>query len=78
MIKKCYGDRRRRHKHRKWQLQALHKEMAEGEEEMDDEKQEQDLMDFLEDLEEDKSYRQSVNIYLSTLTTCYYIISFVV
>ena len=48
--------------------------MAEGEEEMDDEKQEQDLMDFLEDLEEDKSYRQSVNIYLSMLTTCYYII----
>ena len=74
MIKKCYGDRRRRHKHRKWQLQTLHKEMAEGEEEMDDEKQEQDLMDFLEDLEEDKSYRQSVNIYLSMLTTCCYII----
>ena len=48
--------------------------MAEGEEEMDDEKQEQDLMDFLEDLEEDKSYRQSVNIYLSMLTTCCYII----
>ena len=52
--------------------------MAEGEEEMDDEKQEQDLMDFLEDLEEDKSYRQSVNIYLSMLITCYYILLFVV
>lgn len=47
--------------------------MVEGEEEMDDEKQE-DLMGFLEDLEEDKSYRQNVNIYLSMLITYHVII----
>ena len=61
LIKKSYGDKRKRHKLRNWQLQQLDREM----EASDQESYDNDYTEFLEDLEEDKTYRQNVNIYLS-------------
>ena len=63
LIKKSYGDSKKRHKRRNWQLQSMDKERAGLGEELEDE--EKDYLDFLEDLEEDQSYRQGVNIYKS-------------
>lgn len=60
-MKKAYGDRYKRHKKRKWQLKSLPKEV----EKMDEDVENNDLMDFMEDLEEDKTYREEIDIYLS-------------
>ena len=63
LVKKSYGDKRKRHKLRKWQLQQLDREM----EATNQESYERDYTEFLEDLEEDKQFRQNVNIYFSKL-----------
>ena len=66
MIKKYYGDKKKRHKNRNWQLKSLPKEVAGNDEEaMEEEEHETDMLDFLEDLEEDKSFREGINIYRS-------------
>ena len=62
LIKKSYGDRLKRHRKRKWQLQSLPKET---EDKMEEGEEEKDLLDFMEDLEEDKTYREDINIYMS-------------
>ena len=64
LVKKSYGDKRRRHKQRNWQLQQLDKEMDVSMETRQ-EGYEQDYTEFLDDLEEDKLFRKNVNIYFS-------------
>jgi nonsense-mediated mRNA decay protein 3 len=61
LVKKSYGDKRKRHKLRNWQLQQLDREM----ESTNQESYERDYTEFLEELEEDKMFRQNVNIYFS-------------
>jgi nonsense-mediated mRNA decay protein 3 len=46
-----------------WQLKSLPKEVEDIS--MDEEDNEKDFLDFLEDLEEDKAFREGVNIYRS-------------
>ena len=60
-MKKSYGDKQKRHKLRNWQLQQLDREM----EATNQESYERDYTEFLEELEEDKMFRQNVNIYFS-------------
>ena len=48
-------------KKRNWHLQQLDKELVE---EVDSEEYERDMAAFMEDLEEDKNYRQNINIFL--------------
>ena len=61
LVKKSYGGKRKRHKLRNWQLQQLDREM----EATNQESYERDYTEFLEELEEDKLFRQNVNIYFS-------------
>ena len=63
LVKKSYGDKRKRHRLRNWQLQQLDREM----ESTNQESYERDYTEFLEDLEEDKLFRKNVNIYFSEL-----------
>lgn len=63
LVKKSYGDKHKRHKLRNWQLQQLDREM----EATNQENYERDYTEFLEDLEEDKQFRQNVDIYFSKL-----------
>ena len=65
LIKKSYGDRQKRHKQRNWQLQMIDREMDAAMATANQEAAEQDYREFLEDLEEDRNYRNSVNIYFS-------------
>ena len=67
LAKKSYGDKRRRHKQRNWQLEQLDKEMDVSTETRQ-EGYEQDYTEFLDDLEEDKLFRKNVNIYFSKLS----------
>jgi len=60
LVKKVYADKKRRTQARKWKLKTLPKEL---ELQKDKDKDEQDFDDFLEDLEEDKDYRQNVKIF---------------
>ncbi len=60
LIKKCFGNRQKRHRKRNWKLKTLRKD----EEGLDTDKADRDYMGFLEDLEEDMDYRKNVNIYL--------------
>lgn len=64
LVRKVYGDGGKRHKTRNWKLQQLNKEI---EEDMDTDDYDKDYKDFLDDLEEDKEYRQQVNIYFDPL-----------
>ncbi|XP_065644887.1 60S ribosomal export protein NMD3 isoform X2 [Hydra vulgaris] len=57
LVKKVYGDRKKRSKKRNWKLKELPKETLEKEDNNDD------YEEFLEDLEEDKEYRMGLNIY---------------
>ena len=59
IVKKSYGDKRKRHRLRNWKLQQIDREM----EATNNEEYEKDFTEFLEDLEEDKEYRRHVNIY---------------
>ena len=52
LIKKSYGDSKKRHKRKNWQLQSMDKEST-------------GLGEELEEEEKDQSYRQWVNIYKS-------------
>lgn len=63
LVKKSYGDKRKRHKLRNWRLQQLDKEMDVSMTTADDERLEQDYTAFLEELEEDKGLRKHINIY---------------
>ena len=67
LVKKSYGDKRRRHKQRNWQLEQLDKEMDVSTETRQ-EGYEQDYTECLDDLEEDKLFRKNVNIYFSKLS----------
>ena len=68
LVKKCYGDHKKRQKKRNWHLQQLDKELVE---EVDSEEYERDMTVLMEDLVEDKSYRQNINIFLGTCAcTC--------
>jgi len=63
LIKKSYGDRQKRHKMRNWKIRHLDKESSEME--VSKNVQEQDYAEFLENIEEDISYRKNVNVYFS-------------
>ena len=58
LLKKCYGDSGKRAKRRKWQLKRLG-EMETGTETA----KEDELEEFMQELEEDKEMRKHVNIY---------------
>ena len=60
MVKKSYGDKQRRNKLRNWKLQELDKEMDVS---VNTVSRDRDYTEFLEDLEEDETYRQNVKIY---------------
>ncbi|XP_058954228.2 60S ribosomal export protein NMD3-like [Pocillopora verrucosa] len=60
LVKKSYGDKKRRRRRRNWKLKGLDKEMA-G---IDQDSLDGDYDAFLGDLEEDKIYRQQINIYV--------------
>ena len=57
LVKKMYADKSVRNRRRKWKLRHLD---AEG---MDVTSVNRDYTDFLEDLEEDETFRQNINIY---------------
>ncbi len=59
LVKKSYGDKKKRHRLRNWRLQQIDREM----EATNEEEYAADYTEFLEDLEEDKDYRRNVNIY---------------
>ena len=63
LIKKTYGDRQKRHKMRNWKIRHLDKENSDME--VSKNVQEQDYAEFLENIEEDLSYRKNVNVYFS-------------
>ena len=65
LIKKSYGDKQKRHKQRNWQLQMMDREFDAAMATANQDAAEQDYQEFLDDLEEDKSYRKNVNIYFS-------------
>ena len=71
LVKKCYSDHKKRQKKRNWHLQQLDKELVE---EVDSEGCASDMTAFIEDLEEDMSYRQNINMFLGTCAcTCVFI-----
>ena len=57
LVKKVYADKSVRNRRRKWKLRHLD---ADG---MDVTSVNRDYTDFLEDLEEDETFRQNINIY---------------
>ena len=63
LVKKSFGDKRKRHRQRNWRLQQMDKEMDVAME-TSQEAYDRDYTEFLEELEEDKTIRQNVNIYL--------------
>jgi len=60
LVKKSYGDKKKRHRRRNWKLKGLDKDVT-G---IDQDSLDGDYDAFLGDLEEDKTYRQHVNIYV--------------
>lgn len=58
VVKKLFGDKTARNRKRRWKLRHLNDNMY-----PDTASNERDYTDFLEDLEEDPSYRQNINIY---------------
>ncbi|KAJ1919894.1 ribosome-binding protein [Mycoemilia scoparia] len=70
LVKKSYGDRRRKRRNRNWKLKQLSKE--EGElvaKKQEQEKLEADFEQFMRDLEEDPDYRQNINLYKTGAAT---------
>ncbi|KAK3744403.1 hypothetical protein QZH41_012165 [Actinostola sp. cb2023] len=61
LVKKSYGDKKRRHRARNWKLKILDKELARD---VNQDHMQRDYDEFLADLEEDKDYRKQVNIYV--------------
>jgi len=62
LVKKIYGDKSLRNRRRRWNLKHM-----EGFPHMDTESANNDIQDFMQDLEEDRDQRQHVNIYKSKL-----------
>ncbi|EDO33792.1 predicted protein, partial [Nematostella vectensis] len=60
LVKKSYGDKRKRRRARNWKLKVLEKEIGD----INQDQFEKDYDEFLADLEEDKTLRQNVNIYV--------------
>ena len=60
IIKKSYGDKKKRQRARNWKLKRL---TAAEDGDGDKTDNEDEYYDFLEDLEEDSELRQNVNIY---------------
>jgi len=58
IVKKIYGSKAQRNRRRRWNLKHM-----EGFPHMDTESANNDIQDFMQDLEEDKDQRQHVNIY---------------
>ncbi|KAJ8321900.1 hypothetical protein KUTeg_000371 [Tegillarca granosa] len=58
VVKKLFGDKTARNRKRRWKLRHLNEDLH-----PDTASNERDYTDFLEDLEEDPSYRQNINIY---------------
>nr|XP_022333398.1 60S ribosomal export protein NMD3-like [Crassostrea virginica] len=58
VVKKVFGDKTTRNRKRRWKLKHLHDDLH-----METASNERDYTDFLEDLEEDQTTRQHVNIY---------------
>lgn len=56
LVKKIFGDRKKRSSKRNWRLKDLPKELSEKQPGVD-------YDEFLEDLEEDRDYRSAINIY---------------
>ena len=67
LVRKSYGDKVKRSKQRNWQLQMMDREMDVSMATAIQEGAERDYEDFLEELEEDKTYRSNVNIFFSEL-----------
>ena len=67
LIKKSYGDKRKRQRQRNWQLQMIDRELDVSMATASQDVAEADYQVFLEELEEDKLYRKNVNIYFSEL-----------
>ncbi|XP_053382843.1 60S ribosomal export protein NMD3-like isoform X5 [Mercenaria mercenaria] len=59
IVKKVYADKKKRNRRRKWKLQHLNDELHN----LDSDSVMNEYTDFLEDLEEDPTIRQNVNIY---------------
>merc|ERR1712032_751164 len=62
LVKKVFGDKALRNRRRKWNLKHM-----EGFPHMETESANNDLVDFMGDLEEDPDQRQHVNVYRSKL-----------
>ncbi|KAL3891578.1 hypothetical protein ACJMK2_003834 [Sinanodonta woodiana] len=60
IVKKIFGDKALRNRRRRWKLKHLNDELYAK----DTDSEQKDYNDFLEDLEEDATFRQNVNIYL--------------
>nr|XP_022333378.1 60S ribosomal export protein NMD3-like [Crassostrea virginica] len=58
VVKKVFGDKTTRNRKRRWKLKHLHDDLH-----METASNDRDYTDFLEDLEEDQTTRQHVNIY---------------
>ena len=55
IVKKSFGDKKKRSRNRAWKLKQLTEDVAA--------KEDADYDEFLEDIEEDKEFRQNINIY---------------
>ena len=62
LVKKIYGSKALRNRRRRWNLKHM-----EGFPHMDTESANNDIQDFMNDMEEDKDIRQHINIYKSKL-----------
>ncbi|CAO1433429.1 unnamed protein product [Diamesa serratosioi] len=61
VVKKYFGDRNKRRRARKWKLKHLREDITDG-----DTEGENDYNEFLDDLEEDPTMRQNINIFKDT------------
>lgn len=59
LVKKVYGDKKKRNRHRRWKLQHLNEELHN----LETDSAMNEYTDFLEDLEEEPTLRHNVNIY---------------
>jgi len=59
LVKKSYGEKRKRRRGRNWKLKGLAKDITS----IDPDALQRDYDEFLDDIEEDKDFRQNINIY---------------
>lgn len=62
LVKKVYADKKKRNRHRMWKLRHLNDELHN----LETDSAMNEYTDFLEDLEEDPTLRQNINIYKDT------------